>query len=60
MVISCVVVGCTSRFKKGSGLKFHWIPPEDGNGSKPLTAKTGLLNTVESEKYANPVSSCMI
>uniref|UniRef100_A0A3Q1GT62 THAP-type domain-containing protein n=1 Tax=Acanthochromis polyacanthus TaxID=80966 RepID=A0A3Q1GT62_9TELE len=26
MVISCVVVGCTKRFQKGSGLKFHRIP----------------------------------
>ena len=26
MVVSCCVVGCTKRFKKGDGIKFHIFP----------------------------------
>ncbi|XP_067681957.1 uncharacterized protein [Haliotis asinina] len=38
MVVSCVVVGCTNRFKKGSGLKFHRIPTADERRRKWLQA----------------------
>ncbi|XP_041358891.1 THAP domain-containing protein 2-like [Gigantopelta aegis] len=38
MVISCVVVGCTHRFRKDCGIKFHRIPLEAERRAKWLQA----------------------